>query len=100
MASKIKYWEIECTRHLSTLYKTRIDTRHISEKKLIEFIRVLMSKYALTDDEIMEQFKRVPFKSKKEYINITRTNTDLNEKLNICFTAQVADTCVDIWLTD
>ena len=99
MTSKTKYWKIECTKHLSTLYQTEISTKHISEKKLAEFIKVLISKYALSDEEILQHYIQVPFKTKRDYINITRTNSKLNEPLRINFSATVADISVCAWLT-
>jgi len=100
MNSKTKYWKIECTRHLSTIYQTKVSSKHLSEKKLIEFIRVLMSKYALSNDEILEQHIRLPFKISKDYINVARTNSVLNEPLGINFMTQVADISISAWLTD
>lgn len=98
MKSLPKYWKIVCSRHMSTLYEAQIDTRHISEVLLQEFIRALMSKYALSDDEILEQYKRVPFKNGTDRISIVRTNSGLNEPLKVYFSAQVADIYVDVSL--
>jgi hypothetical protein len=100
MDLKTKYWKIECTRHLSTIYQTKINTKHLSEKKLIDFIRLLMSKYALSDDEILEHYIQLPFKTSKNYINITRTSSKLNEPLNINYMAQVGDISISAWLSD
>ena len=100
MESKIKYWDILCEKHMETLYQTKINARHISEKNLIEFIRTLISKYALSDVEILEQYLTIPFKKKKNYINILRTNSHLNEPLSINFIAQVADISVTAQLID
>lgn len=97
---KNRYWKIECHRHLLLLYETKINAGHISEKQLIEFIRVIVSKYALSDDEILEGYMRVPFKAKKDYINIIRANSNHNEPLSICFSTQVADISVTVCLTD
>jgi hypothetical protein len=93
-----KYWKIECSRHLAIIFQTRVNTKHLSEKKLIEFIRILMSKYALSDDEILEQQLRIPFKKPKNYINIKRTNNKLGEPLNIDFSTQIADIYVSVSL--
>ena len=100
MKSKIKYWEVLCEKHMQTIYKTKINTKHISEKNLIEFIRTLISKYALTDEEILEQYFTIPFKKKKNYINVLRTQSALNEPLSINFLAQVADISVTVRLID
>ena len=100
MESKIKYWDILCEKHMEILYQTKINTRHISEKNLIEFIRTLISKYALSDGEILEQYLTIPFKKKKNYINIQRTNSHLNEPLSINFFGQAADISVTAQLID
>ena len=100
MKSKQKYWKIECTRHLSTIYETKVNTKHLSESKLKEFIRVLISKYALSDDEILEHYLRIPFQSKNDYINIVRTQSKLGEPLTIEFKTQSADICVYAALSD
>src|SRR5688572_17851352 len=100
MNSQTKYWEIRCTKHLLTIYQTKVSIKHLTEKKLIEFMKVLMSKYVLSDDEILEQYKRIPFKTTKDLIGIIRTNSKLNEPLSISFSAQLADISISAWLTD
>lgn len=100
MKSKIKYWDILCEKHLETLFRTKINAKYISEKRLIEFIRTLLSKYALSDEEILEQYLRIPFKMKKDYINIQRTNSRLGEPLSINFMTQIADISVTVQLID
>lgn len=95
-----KYWQIECTRHLKTIYKTKVKASHLPEKKLEEFIAILISKYALSDEEILEQCLRQPFKKKRNYIDIQRSNNSLGEPLSIEFMAQSADISVCAWLTD
>ena len=100
MKSKIKYWDILCEKHMEIIYQTKIDTRHISEKNLIQLIRTLISKYALSDEEILEQHLTIPFKKKKDYINILRSNSKINEPLSINFITQVADISVTAQLID
>jgi len=100
MSTKAKYWTIKCTKHLSTLYQTKVDTKYLSEDKLMEFIRILMSKYALSDDEILEQYLRRPFKKSVDFIQVVRTNSNLSEPLSINFTTQIADISVSAWLAD
>jgi len=86
-----KYWEVVCYRHLKEIYKTSINTKHISEKGLKTFIETLMAKYALSDDEIVEQYLRIPFKKPKKYIHISRTSEFIHEQLHITFMTQIAD---------
>lgn len=100
MSSTEKYWNIECAKHLKTIYKTKVNTKHLSEKMLKEFMKVLMSKYALSDDEILEQHLRVPFQTPRNYINISRTNNELGKPLSINFSAQIADISISVWLAD
>lgn len=95
-----KYWQIECSRQLKTIYKTKVKASHLPEKQIEEFIRVLLSKYALSDEEILEQCLRQPFKKKKNYIDIQRSNNALGKPLSIEFVAQSADISVCVWLTD
>jgi hypothetical protein len=59
-----------------------------------------MSKYALSDDEILEQHSKLSKKKRTDYINIIRTNSGLNEPLQINFLAQVADTYIDVSLSE
>ena len=96
MKSKKKYWDILLEKHNKTIYQTKIDTNQISEKNLIEFMKILLSKYVLSDDEILEHHIRIPFKKNKEYINVYRRNNALNEPLDINFYAQVADYSVSV----
>jgi len=100
MNSTTKYWKIECAKHLSILFQTKVNAEHLPEKNLIEFIRTLMSKYALSDNEILEQCIRQPFKTSKDYIIITRSNSKLNEDLSISFMSQIADISISAWLSD
>jgi hypothetical protein len=45
-----KYWKVLCTQHLEAIFQTTINIRHITEKKLMEFIETLMAKYALLNE--------------------------------------------------
>ena len=94
------FWHIECTRHKKILFQEKVDVKYLSEKNLNEFIHTLLCKYTLTDEEILEQFKRVPFAKKINYIAIHRTSNLLGEPLEINFLAQIADTCVSVWLKE
>lgn len=98
MKSRTKYWHIICEQHSKSIFEAKINTKHISEKKLMELIRVLLSKYALADQEILEQYVRIPFKKKKGYFNIKRYQNTLDEPLLISFCAQIADISIAIWL--
>jgi hypothetical protein len=92
--SDMKYWDILCERRLEILFRKKISATHISEKNLVEFIRTLLSKYGLSDDEILEQYLSIPFKKKKDYINVHRGNNIIGEQLSIIFSAQIADISV------
>ncbi len=96
----LKYWKIECTKHLTTIYQTKVSTKEMSEQKLIAFIRILLAKYALSDNEILKQHTRTYFAPKTESIAITRTQSDLDEPLNISFFVQVADVSICASLTN
>lgn len=100
MTSQEIYWKIKCTKHLSTLFETKINVRNISEKKLIEFIKTLVYKYALSDGEILEQYLQAPFNAKRNYIDIKRISNNLNEPLNISYITQVADISVHACMTN
>lgn len=101
MASKFKYWDILCEKHMEVLFRKKIKTEHITEKNLIEFMRTLISKYALSDEEILEQYITIPFKKKKNYINIQKSSSHVNEPLSIItFYEQVAGISVTASLTD
>lgn len=98
MNTEKRFWEIECSKHLVTIFKKRVDTKYLTEKNLKEFIRILVSKYALSDDEILEQQLRIPFKKTKEYIEVRRKNNELGTPLAIYITAQVSDISVIVSL--
>lgn len=98
MKTKEKYWHIVCEKHTKVIFEKKINSKYISEKDLEHFIRVLLSKYALTDEEIFEQYISKPFEKKKNYIDIFRTNS--NNFLEINFLAQIADISVHVNLTD
>jgi hypothetical protein len=101
MESKLKYWDILCEKHTEVLFRKKINTKHITEKNLIEFMRILISKYALSDEEILEHYITIPFKKKKNNINIQRSISYLNKPLSIItFYEQVAGISVTASLTD
>ena len=93
-----KYWEVVCCRHLKTIYKTSINTKHISEKGLKSLIETLMAKYVLSDDEIVEEYLRIPFKKPIKYVQISRTSEFINEQLHITFMTQIADISILAYL--
>lgn len=101
MKTKIanRFWEIECTQHMKTIFRTEINSSHLSENGLKDFMRALFHKYALTDIEILEEYRRQPFKATKTIINIVQGNNYKGGVLSISFSAQVADICVTAWLT-
>jgi hypothetical protein len=101
MESELKYWDILCEKHKEVIFRKKINTQHITEKNLIEFMRTLISKYALSDEEILEQYITIPFKKKKNNINIQRSSSYLNKPLSIVtFYEQVAGISVTASLTD
>ena len=85
---------------MRTIFSTKIKTTSITEERLLELIRVLMSKYALSDNEILEQYIRIPFKPKKEYIMIRRFQNVNGGKFDICYYAQSSDISVDVSLSN
>ncbi|WP_062128019.1 hypothetical protein [Geofilum rubicundum] len=100
METKIKYWNVLCEKQNSLLFQEKIKADHISETNLVAFIKSLISKYALSDKEILEQHLNIPFKTKKDYIEVTRTNSKIGEPLLISFSAHVADISVSVILKD
>ncbi len=100
MKSKKRYWNVLLEKHTKTIYKTKLDESHISEKNLTEFMKVLLSKYALSDDEILEQLVRIPFKRKIDYIIVHRSQSNLNEPLEINLSAQSADYSITVSLSE
>lgn len=100
MPPKDKYWKILCERQTTTLYETKVNIKILSEKNIFEFIRVLISKYALSDNEILEQHLRIPFKKSKDHIMIQRSNNRLGEPLSINFNSTNSGISVSVWFTD
>jgi hypothetical protein len=101
MGSKLKYWDILCEKNMEVLFRKKINTEHITEKSLIEFMRTLISKYALSDEEILEHYITIPFRKKKNHISIQRSSSHLNEPLSIVtFYEKVSGISVTTSLTD
>lgn len=100
METKVKYWNVLCEKLNRLLYRENIRVSHISEQNLITFIKSLISKYALSDNEILEQHLNIPFKKKKNLIEVTRTNSKIGEPLSISFSAHVADISVTVILIE
>lgn len=94
------YWVIECSRHIATLYSGKVKTTEISENKLIKFLETLLFKYALTDDEILKEFRTRKSAKHTRYLTIRRQNNKLGEPLSISFSGHIADINVDAWLSD
>lgn len=85
---------------MQTIFATKIKTTSITEERLLTFIRVLMSKYALSDNEILEQYIRIPFKRKKEFITIQRFQRLNGNELDISYYSQSSDISVDVSLSN
>jgi hypothetical protein len=94
------YWKITCCRHMQTIFSTKVKTTNLTEERLLAFIRVLMSKYALSDNEILEQYIRIPFKPKKEYITIQRFQNVNGDELDISYYTQSSDISIDVSLSN
>jgi hypothetical protein len=85
---------------MQTIFSTKIKTTSITEQRLLEFIRVLMAKYVLSDDEILEQYIKIPFRPKKEYITIQRFQNVHGDELVISYYTQSSDMSVDVSLSN
>src|SRR5690606_22541082 len=91
MKNNESYWEIRLEKHTKIIFEGKINSKHISENNLIKFIKVILSKYTLSDTEILETYTSIPFQKRKEYISVTRSNNNLKDPLKIYFDAQLAD---------
>jgi hypothetical protein len=96
----MKYWQIICSQHIKTVYQTKIKANHISDKKLINLIRALMSKYSLSDEEIVEEHLNASTKRHKKYITVSRVAEKIGESLHIGFYSQSADISITAQLTN
>jgi hypothetical protein len=85
---------------MQTIFSAKIKTTIITEERLLEFIRVLMAKYVLSDDEILEQYIRIPFKPKKEYVTIQRFQNVNGDELDISYYTQSSDLSVGVSLSN
>jgi hypothetical protein len=85
---------------MQTVFSKKIKTTSITEERLLAFIRVLMAKYVLSDDQILEQYIRIPFKPKKEYITIQRFQNVNGGELDISYYTQSSDISVDVSLSN
>ena len=95
-----QYWKIECSEHLNKLFEAKASTKHLSEKRLKDFMQTLIAKYILTPEEILEEHKSMPFKKRKQYVNITRTNDKQLGKTSISFMADSAGISVIAYLIE
>ena len=95
-----QYWKIECTGHLKTLYETKVSVKHISEKRLMHFMQVLVYKYILTPDEILDEYKSIPFIKKKQYVHVLRSNEERDGKIKINFTADNSGISIIAYLVE
>lgn len=82
-----KYWKIECSEGLSQIFEAKVSTEHLSEKRLKDFIQTLIAKYILTPQEVLEEYKSVPFRKRNKYVHITRTNDKYFGKTTINYMA-------------
>ncbi|HWK57317.1 MAG TPA: hypothetical protein VNQ80_08270 [Parapedobacter sp.] len=95
-----QYWKIECSEHLNMLYQTKVSSKHLSEKRLKDFIQTLIAKYILTAEEILEEHKSIPFKKRKRYIEIMRINNQQSGKKTINFMADGAGISIIAYLVE
>ena len=70
----------------------------MSEKSIQQFMRTMIAKYALSNQEILEQFIAVPFRGKTDLIQIIRSAPNLEQPLQIGFSTQVSDITMDALL--
>jgi hypothetical protein len=95
MAEKIdKYWKIECSKGMKALYSNVIPVNHLKEPALKKLLFYLALKYALTDQEVTEQFLTIPFRKKTQYFDIQRRQSFKNEKIHISFSIEVSSVSV------
>jgi hypothetical protein len=95
-----RYWKIECSEHKTSKLKVKVPETHLSEKRLKHFIQVMIAKYALTPQEILDEHIAIPFKHRKEYVTINRTNSLHNGKVSIIFFADSGGISVTAHLVD
>lgn len=76
------------------LYREKISDSHIKEPALKELLSFLLNKYGLTDDEVAEQHKTVPFQKRKCYYEITRRQSEKNGDIHISFSAEISSISV------
>ena len=99
-STKRRFWRIECWRGVEKFYEDTVGVKHISDKNIAKYLKVLMYKYALDNNEILEEFMRRPFKKAKAYVNISETNQVINDYLHIVYSAHIADISIDITLCE
>jgi len=95
-----QYWKIECTERMETIFEAKISVKHISEKRLMEFMRTLIAKYILEPEEILDEYRTIPFRKKKEHVHITRTNEKMEDKMLINFMADSAGISIIAYLLE
>jgi|SRR5690606_6688837 len=100
MSKNRRFWKVECTRGIKTLYSTEIPVSNIGENKLKELLRELLSRYALTDDEVTELYISIPFKKKKKYFDVIRCQNDVGEKPAISYMASASSISITATLVE
>jgi len=50
---------------METIFEAKISVKHISEKRLMEFMRTLIAKYILEPEEILDEYRTIPFRKKR-----------------------------------
>lgn len=100
MSTIKKKWRLECSEQMKTLFSCDIDVSKITEQRLQELIRLLISKYALSNEEILQTCYNQNTKNFRNYIHIERSQSRLNEKLSIGYYCCSSNIDISIILVD
>lgn len=98
MKNKGNVWDVKVCQKMDILFTTEVPCTILSEKSIVNLARTLVSKYALTDAEIVSQFISKTSKLSSCISEVNRFQSQLDEPLGIWYSVQVADISVDIAL--
>ena len=85
-----RFWKIECEEGIKKTSSMIVPTNQFSEKKVVELIKLLFTKYTLTDEEILSSLIRTSSSIDNNLIKIER-HSELDfrtDQIRICFSAK------------
>jgi hypothetical protein len=83
---------------MEIIFEGKVKATTMSENGVREFMKMMVAKYALTDQEILQENQLMPFEKKHSLISVNRSNSSLNDRLSIEFSFRSADITIETTL--